>query len=199
MCFPRRQESEDTLLEHGCLLRLGGTCLVCHVHAANDTCLECEPGHTRQTPAPPATALPPAAGDARLQRRQVANRIKQKYGLRGTDGATVELAPGYSDRAAERRLKKGSDHHREKTETADVRQKLPQKNKGFKLLQQMGWKEGSGLGREGQGRVEPVLVEERGERRGLGCHEPAPPAVGKREQRRTEVWQKTQQRFNKLV
>ena len=109
------------------------------------------------------------------------------------------MAPGYSDRAAERRQKKGSAHHSEKTQRADVRQKLPEKNKGFKLLQQMGWKEGSGLGREGQGRVDPVLVEERGERRGLGCHEPAPPAVGKKEKRKTEVWQKTQERFNKLV
>ncbi|XP_043196864.1 angiogenic factor with G patch and FHA domains 1-like isoform X2 [Amphibalanus amphitrite] len=194
-----KQESEDTALPHGCVLRLGGTCLMCHVHVANDTCLECEPGQTQQKL--PSTLIPPAAavGDARLQRRQVAKRIKQKYGLRAGDGAVVELAPGYSDRAAERRQTKGSAHHSEKTQTADIRQKLPEKNKGFQLLQKMGWKEGSGLGREGQGRVEPVLAEERAERRGLGCEEVVAPVVGKKQQRKTEVWQKTQERFSKLV
>ena len=192
------QESEDTELPHGCQLRLGDTCLTCHVHAANDTCLECEPGQTQSKLAPPAER-PPAAGDARLQRRQVANRIRQKYGLRPGDGTAVVVPAGYSDRAARRRLTKGSAHHSEKTQVADVRQRLPERNKGFKLLQKMGWKEGSGLGKEGQGVVEPVLVEERGERLGLGCAEQAPPAVGKKEKQKTEVWQKTQARFNKLV
>lgn len=31
-------------------------------------------------------------------------------------------------------------------------------NKGFKLLKAMGWSEGEGLGRKGEGRVQPVSI-----------------------------------------
>ncbi|XP_037084193.1 angiogenic factor with G patch and FHA domains 1-like isoform X2 [Pollicipes pollicipes] len=192
-----KQESEDTSLPHGCRLRLGSTCLVCHVHAANDTCLDCEPGHTQAPPAPLRPA--PGNGDVRQQRRQVADRIKRKYGLRAGDGAAVGASRGYADRAAARRLAKGSVHSAEKTETADVTRAIPAKNKGFQLLQQMGWQAGRGLGAAGQGAVEPISVEERGERRGLGCREPVLPSAGLAEKRKTEVWQKTQERFRKLV
>lgn len=39
---------------------------------------------------------------------------------------------------------------------ADPMNPLNEANKGFRLLQCMGWKEGEGLGREGQGRQQPV-------------------------------------------
>lgn len=41
-------------------------------------------------------------------------------------------------------------------------------NVGFRLLQKMGWHSGTGLGKAGQGRVEPIRVELQSERLGLG-------------------------------
>jgi hypothetical protein len=40
---------------------------------------------------------------------------------------------------------------------------------GNQLLAKMGWKTGSGLGREGEGRVDPVLVQQFENRAGLGA------------------------------
>jgi len=192
-----KQESEDVSLPHGCLLKLGSTCLSCHVHAANETCLECEPGQMKSRLAQHEPVAPTV--DTQEQRRQVAERIKQKYQLRPGDGAPVKsVTAGVRNRAAERRRVKGSAHSAEKTQTADVRQALPAKNKGRQLMQKMGWKEGTGLGKAEQGRVEPINVEERGERRGLGCEMPVAPSVSQQAKRKTEVWQKTQARFKKL-
>lgn len=42
---------------------------------------------------------------------------------------------------------------------------------GLALLQKMGYKEGSGLGAGGAGIAEPLAVEIRGTRDGLGVHE----------------------------
>ena len=67
-------------------------------------------------------------------------------------------------------------------------------NKGHAMLSKMGWK-GGGLGKEGEGRDEPVLVEQRAERAGLGAalaH--AAPQTGL-EKKRSELWMKTQKRF----
>ncbi|VDM85822.1 unnamed protein product [Strongylus vulgaris] len=41
---------------------------------------------------------------------------------------------------------------------ADPVKPLNETNKGFRLLQSMGWKEGEGLGKEGRGRQDPVGV-----------------------------------------
>lgn len=41
-------------------------------------------------------------------------------------------------------------------------------NKGSKLLKAMGWREGSGLGKSGQGRTEIIEAEQRVSNAGLG-------------------------------
>lgn len=41
-------------------------------------------------------------------------------------------------------------------------------NKGSKLLKAMGWREGSGLGKSGQGRTEIIETEQRVSNAGLG-------------------------------
>ena len=45
---------------------------------------------------------------------------------------------------------------------------IPESNLGSKMLRQMGWTPGTGLGKEGDGRVEPVRAELRKKGVGLG-------------------------------
>ncbi|GAA0143441.1 hypothetical protein LIER_35745 [Lithospermum erythrorhizon] len=49
---------------------------------------------------------------------------------------------------------------------------IPQSNIGFKLLKQMGYTPGSALGKEGSGRAEPVGIEIRRGRAGIGKEDP---------------------------
>jgi len=45
---------------------------------------------------------------------------------------------------------------------------LDQSNIGNKMLQKMGWKQGSGLGKTGSGIVDPIKVQQRAKGAGLG-------------------------------
>ena len=104
-------------------------------------------------------------------------RIKLKYGVLRTD---THLKDGdestYKDRAEERRIEKGSDNPFEATQSASLDVALDNTNKGFKMLSKMGWKEGEGLGVENnQGRLEPIKIESREERSGLGSNNVYPP------------------------
>ncbi|XP_021724005.1 G patch domain-containing protein 11-like [Chenopodium quinoa] len=66
---------------------------------------------------------------------------------------------------------------------------IPQSNIGFKLLKQMGYTPGKGLGKEGSvGREEPIGLEIRRSRAGIGREDPAKERV-KREKVK-EVWKK---------
>ncbi|XP_039783803.1 SURP and G-patch domain-containing protein 1-like protein [Panicum virgatum] len=47
-------------------------------------------------------------------------------------------------------------------------------NVGFQLLKKSGWKEGTGLGAQEQGRLEPVETRVKNNKRGLGSKEPKP-------------------------
>ncbi|XP_058727457.1 uncharacterized protein LOC131598907 [Vicia villosa] len=55
---------------------------------------------------------------------------------------------------------------------AKVEAPIPQSNIGFKLLQNMGYTPGSALGKEGSGRAEPVGIEIRRSRAGIGLEDP---------------------------
>lgn len=45
---------------------------------------------------------------------------------------------------------------------------LPESNRGYRLLMNMGWKEDSGLGPTGAGRIEPVATVLKNDRAGVG-------------------------------
>lgn len=91
-----------------------------------------------------------------------------------------ELMPqtnGYRDRAAERRMKFGEDEPpiRKRYEPPEIRvpiQSHPPPSVvdtiGGKMLQKMGWSEGRGLGKEEQGRINPIEAEQRPSLVGLG-------------------------------
>lgn len=63
---------------------------------------------------------------------------------------------------------------------------IPQSNIGFKLLKQMGYTPGSALGKEGSGRAEPVSVEIRRGRAGIGTEDPEVAKV-RREREKYEI------------
>lgn len=55
---------------------------------------------------------------------------------------------------------------------AKVEAPIPQSNIGFKMLKQMGYTPGSALGKQGSGRAEPVGIEIRRSRAGIGLEDP---------------------------
>lgn len=55
---------------------------------------------------------------------------------------------------------------------AKIEAPIPQSNIGFKMLKLMGYTPGSALGKEGSGRAEPVGLEIRRSRAGIGRHDP---------------------------
>ncbi|KAK6945359.1 G-patch domain, partial [Dillenia turbinata] len=55
---------------------------------------------------------------------------------------------------------------------ANMESAIPESNIGFKLLKQMGYNPGSALGKEGLGRAEPVGLEIRRTRAGIGREDP---------------------------
>ena len=103
---------------------------------------------------------------------------------------SADTAPKYRDRAAERR----EVHHQPDKPVPEQAPSQPPKRKfargptppppppapgvepgkdesnlGNQLLSKMGWKTGTGLGMAGEGRVDPVLVQQFENRAGLGA------------------------------
>ncbi|XP_057783344.1 uncharacterized protein LOC131001115 [Salvia miltiorrhiza] len=68
------------------------------------------------------------------------------------------------------RKRKQSEEDKQTLENAGSA--IPQSNIGFKLLKQMGYTPGSALGKEGSGRAEPVSLEIRRGRAGIGTEDP---------------------------
>jgi len=132
------------------------------------------------------------------QRKSQLKDLKRKYGLeKQLEAADGPAAAGYLDRAEERRRVHGIDPLHAKTETASLDTAIRQENKGYGMLQKMGWAAGSGLGRDGQGRQEPVTVETRPALAGLGSAAAALPPLerSQQEKRKNEIWKKTRKRF----
>ena len=137
-------------------------------------------------------------------RKKELKEMRKKYGIRN-DGLLEEggrsdaRAKSYKDRAVQRRVQKGSDNPHEKTEVSDVDSSIRSSNKGFKMLSRMGWSEGGGLGKDQQGRVEPVRAEVRTERAGLGSDASFVSGnVDPRKKQKAEIWKKTQERFDNI-
>ncbi len=190
---------------HGTLIRIGTTQMICHVHPGLETCLKCEPGVVISSQ--PKLNSYESSKDKELKRKSELKQIRKKYGI-GSDHqaeASADISKnGYTDRAGDRRKTKGSDNPYEKTQAASTEESISKDNKGFKLLQKMGWQDGKGLGKDSKGRTEPVKVEERAERQGLGAEASFAGGAAfnnqkmKQQQKRLEMIRKTQERFSKL-
>ncbi|KAK5969387.1 G-patch domain protein [Trichostrongylus colubriformis] len=209
--------NDEREIEHGDILRFGKEFLRVHVHFGNNTCPGCEQGlfTSEATTASQSVTVP----YGETARRRNMKALKAMYGI--NDYAENARTPFYGpDRAAKRRRLVGSEINVRKdgdqvdpnniyagcaakpvpgavvVSKFDPVQPLNEANKGFRLLQSMGWKEGEGLGKEGKGRREPVESAVRKERSGLGATESkiAPPKT-----RKDMILDKTRERYEKLL
>ncbi|XP_072942491.1 uncharacterized protein [Epargyreus clarus] len=150
---------------HGSTLQLGETKLLCHIHAGNDTCGHCEPGLIMEAEDKEKKTAYTRTCSVQQQHQLELARLKNKYAPKQL--AIEETA--YNDRAQARRETVGSSHHSEKTQTADLDTCIAPDNKGFKLLEKMGWSKGEGLGKDSQGDTEPVPLISNEGKSGLGA------------------------------
>ncbi|XP_054277903.1 angiogenic factor with G patch and FHA domains 1 isoform X2 [Macrosteles quadrilineatus] len=192
------RESDPVALHHGTQVRVGSTTLECHLHPGRETCQDCEPGCAIQTDSGKQET---DVETREARHRSELRRLRKRFGL---DKLTVKekegsLAPGYQDRAEERRKTIGSLDHNVKTEAASVHQSIQSNNKGFKMLSKMGWSKGQGLGKDSaKGITEPVLVEQRPDKVGLGSDLVHLPVADPKAKKKAELWKKAQKRFQEL-
>uniref|UniRef100_A0A1B6DKM8 Angiogenic factor with G patch and FHA domains 1 n=1 Tax=Clastoptera arizonana TaxID=38151 RepID=A0A1B6DKM8_9HEMI len=193
------RESEPMALKHGSVIRVGSTSLLCHIHTGRETCEQCEPGCTQ---ADTRNHLVEESLESKEEKRKLElKKLRKRFGLDKLSykEAVVSLAPGYQDRAESRRKTVGSSDQSEKTQVASVHEPIQSENKGFKMLSKMGWNKGQSLGKDAsKGVTEPVLVEQRADRAGLGSSESGQQAVDPKTKQKTEIWRKTKKRFQDL-
>lgn len=190
------EQGQESLVQHMDRLQLGSVQLEAHIHRGTNTCTRCEPGLMDSTPDQQqqgSRRAPSPSSEAK--RRAQLKKLKAKYGLKGMEYEAGNTAPGaYQDRAQERRVKVGSYFpHERDSEPASVDRPLPEDNVGFKMLHKMGWKEGTGLGKDKQGTVEPVKVSTKKSRTGLGHSGP------KVEDKRSHILNKTRERYEAIA
>ncbi|XP_046661952.1 angiogenic factor with G patch and FHA domains 1 isoform X2 [Homalodisca vitripennis] len=195
------RESDPVDLQHGTVVRVGCTELECHLHPGRTTCNRCEPGCVLHKESASSEAMDKDHETKEARHRSELRRLRKRFGLDKLSAkeTSVSLPVGYQDRAEERRKTVGSQDHNAKTEAASVDQHIQSENKGFKMLSKMGWAKGQSLGKDStKGIVEPVLVEQRPEKSGLGSEAVHLPAVDAKAKKKTEVWKKAQKRFQEL-
>ncbi|XP_050550680.1 angiogenic factor with G patch and FHA domains 1 isoform X3 [Spodoptera frugiperda] len=158
--------SEPMEVVHGSTIQIGETKLLCHVHPGNDTCGHCEPGLLMEAIEKEKKVAYTRTCSVQKQHQLELARLKNKYAPK-PPLAIEETA--YNDRAQARRETVGSSHHSEKTQTTDINTSIAADNKGFKLLEKMGWNKGEGLGKTSQGETEPVPLVSNEGTAGLGA------------------------------
>ncbi|XP_022837765.1 angiogenic factor with G patch and FHA domains 1-like isoform X2 [Spodoptera litura] len=158
--------SEPMEVVHGSTIQIGETKLLCHIHPGNDTCGHCEPGLLMEALEKEKKVAYTRTCSVQKQHQLELARLKNKYAPK-PPLAIEETA--YNDRAQARRETVGSSHHSEKTQSTDINTSIAAENKGFKLLEKMGWNKGEGLGKDSQGETEPVPLVSNEGTAGLGA------------------------------
>jgi len=194
-----QEESDPSDLDHGSVLQLSKTKLLCHIHEGLTTCPECEPYNYSKKPLEePKTIDEPQPSN--LSHKEQLKLLQKRYGLdteKYLENPSGTKNKNYEDRAEKRRVKVGSSHGSVKTEQASVNTSISSENKGFKMLSKMGWSEGKSIGKSQEGIKEPVLVKTQQGTSGLGC-ESVVPVTFQHNHKKKAIWNKTQQRYNSI-
>lgn len=172
-------EEGKMCMKHGSVFSLG-SCheFLIHVHDRKEiTCVQCEPGCVQADLRDNASSSIKTGSTSLVTHRQRLKDLKRKYGLErdGFEDPSVNISPGFKDRSKERRIKKGSTNPYEKTASSSVDQHIPRENKGFKILEKMGWKHGSSIGsrassgmEDSSASLEPICPKLKADRSGFG-------------------------------
>ena len=203
-CLTKNKPSE---IGHGSVIRIGNTTMKCHVHPGKETCFECEPGvianSFEQNSSDNKNRFISKSKKERLRKKEQ-KRLLNKYSLKNYGDQRVATDDSaYNDRAEQRRKEKGSDNPYEATHSASLDKAIDDTNKGFNMLSKMGWKKGEGLGVESnQGIVEPIKIETREERAGLGADNVSSLSTKRhfdfKMRKKAEVMKQIQKRFENL-
>lgn len=191
-----KQESESHEIVHGSIIQVGGTKLLCHIHSGNETCGHCEPGLVQHS----VNAEESVISRKDLHKQEL-RRLKSKFGIEKDNIVTAsQLGIGYQDRAQARRQFVGSLNHHAKIEQSSIETSIAKDNRGFKLLSKMGWSEGRALGKDGDGRIEPISMSNNTNKSGFGRNETDFPTVelDSNVEKKQARWRKTQQRYNQI-
>ncbi|XP_065184242.1 angiogenic factor with G patch and FHA domains 1-like isoform X1 [Sycon ciliatum] len=199
--------SEAHCLKHGDQLQVGmHTRLLCHIHAAGETCNNCEPGQVQAW-----LAARPSDNDngvsPKVSHKQALNRLKSLYGLARRDvgdEVDVPVSDGFKDRAAARRSAVGVDQppipSPSGVKSSSVDQPIGNDNKGRRLLEKLGWQDGDGLGQRQDGMAAPISVQGQARSRsGIGFSAPATAAAPSSSPNSGNKWQKAQARFEQVT
>ncbi|KAL8602200.1 hypothetical protein ACOMHN_022713 [Nucella lapillus] len=164
-----KEKSAAVPLSHEDVLRVAGTHMLLHIHPGTNTCNDCEPGQVLASLRAQQAVFNDHVVLTKNQRKKQARRqlkaIKKKYGLANcayVNNVPEIQHPDYADKAGLSRCYVGSEHssHKQSHDVpASVHRPISSENKGYRMLAKMGWKEGSGLGKDNAGRAEPVTVE----------------------------------------
>ncbi|XP_074115553.1 angiogenic factor with G patch and FHA domains 1 [Cotesia typhae] len=186
-----KQESEPVEIAHGSIVQVASTKLLCHVHNGHETCGHCEPGLIQQPVDESGNSRKASSHKSELK------RLKNKFGVDkdNTDKAS-QVARGYHDRAQARRENVGSSNQYAKTQQSSVDTLIAKDNKGFKMLSKMGWSEGQSLGKDGDGRTEPVQMVNNNAKKGLGNTDLPSIEMDASVEKKQAIWRKTRQRYD---
>uniref|UniRef100_A0A8C6MU06 Angiogenic factor with G patch and FHA domains 1 n=1 Tax=Mus spicilegus TaxID=10103 RepID=A0A8C6MU06_MUSSI len=171
-----KTKCDPYVLEHGDEVKIGETVLSFHIHPGSETCDGCEPGQVRahlrlDRKDEPLVGPALSKEEKELERRKALKKIRVKYGLQNTDYEAEKALknPKYKDRAGKRREQVGSEGTFQRDDApASVHSEITDSNKGRKMLEKMGWKQGEGLGKDGGGMKTPIQLQLRRTHAGLG-------------------------------
>ncbi|KAK3023428.1 hypothetical protein RJ639_042672, partial [Escallonia herrerae] len=121
---------------------------------------------------PPEPSLPPKSSS-----QKVTNKEPQLLHPPSKKPKTQN----WQDRLKHKREQK--QHEEDQQTLANTKSAIPQSNIGFKMLTQMGYTPGSALGKGGSGLAEPVGLEIRRSRAGIGREDPREERMRREEER----------------